>query len=505
MTTIIPRRFGRSVASSYLLTATVGVIALVMTPVLARSLGKEAFGVWALASSLMLYFKLLEFGVGKALPRYVAEYSVSADGRRLSQVISTACTLLFGLAAAGFAAALAIAAVFPDVFDVPEGLHRAAQVTVAIVMFDICMSIAADAFGWTLIGLQRFDLINGTLIAVLVGQAVAWAIVLAAGGGIVALAIASAAVSLAGQGARYVLARRLLPDVEIAPRRAFNRALVRPFLRQSTWLGVIDVATILVFRLDVVLVGLVVGVPEAGVYAVGQKLTFALEQLIQPTTKPFFPHASELAARGDVAGLRSSLLAATRMSLLVAVPLAITLLVLAPHVVDVWVGSEFEAAAPAIQFLAGAAIVMATTRAGLLMLQGTSEPRVPALIFGGEAILNVALSVALGFAMGLEGVALGTLIAAAVGALVFVPYMCARFALRITEFLGPLLGAHVPCAAAALAIGWVATRTTLDTIPLVVGAGLAMVAAYLAVYLVTGMDAGERRRVRAFLRPREVG
>lgn len=490
-----PKRFGRSVASSYVLSAAVGLAAVVMTPVLVRGLGKEAYGVWALAAALALYFKLLEFGVGKAIPSHVAEHAVDGDDRTLSRVLSTALGLLCGLAALAAVGSAVLVVAFPHLFSVPADLRTAAQIAVAIVLLDLCVSMAADAFGWTLIGLQRFDLINLTLTVVVVTQAIAWGIVIVAGGGLVALAIVTVAISLAGQFVRYRLARRLLPGIVVAPRRCFDRAFVKPFLRRSSWIGVTDVATIVAFRLDVVVVGLVLGVPAAAVYAVGQKLTFALEQLTQPTTKAFFPHASDLAARRDVAGLQRSLILGTRTSLLVAAPLALVLSVLAEPIVGVWVGAGFDEAGPVIVFLACAAVIVTATRTGLLMLQATTEPRTPALIFGAEALLNVVLSVTLALTIGLEGVALGTLIASALGAIVFVPFLCRSFDLRVRDFLAPLLRAHVPPAVAAFGVAWLVTRAPLDDLVVVAAAGAAVVGTYLAVFLVTGLDGDERRQI----------
>ena len=491
----IPQRFGRSVASSYLVSAAVGVVALVMTPVLVRGLGKDAYGVWALATAFVLYFKLLEFGIGKAIPRYVAEHAVARDDAQLSRALSTALALLCAAAAVALAIAIALTAAFPALFDVPAELRSAAQITVAIVLCDLCASVVADAFGWSLVGLHRVDLINATLIAVVVAQAVAWAIVIALGGGLVALAVVTFAISLAGQLARYRLARRLLPGLVLAPRRLYDRALVRPFLRRSTWIGVTDVAAVVGFRVDVIVVGLVVGVPAAAVYAVGQKLTFALEQLIAPTTKAFFPHASELAARQDRAGLRDALMTGTRTSLAIAAPLALALSLLAGPFVDAWVGAGFEDAAAVIVLLSCAAVVVAATRTGLLMLQGTSDVRVPALIYGSEATLNLGLSVALAHVVGLEGVALATLIASVAGAVAFVPYMCRQFDVRLRDFLGALAGAHLPPALAALAVGWLVTRAAPENFVAVAGAGAAVVGTYVLVLSATGVDRSERRLI----------
>src|SRR5436309_13123576 len=119
----LPKRFGRNLVSSYLLSGVVGVVALVMTPVLVDGLGKSAYGVWALSSSIVLYFKLLEFGVGKALPRYVSDHAVDGDDEGLSRAVSTALAVLSMLAGIAAIGALVLAALFPLLFSLPASLR----------------------------------------------------------------------------------------------------------------------------------------------------------------------------------------------------------------------------------------------------------------------------------------------------------------------------------------------------------------------------------------------
>src|ERR1051325_5882228 len=60
-----------------------------LTPALLGYLGEKRFGIWTLASSLVGYFGLLEFGVGGAVFRYVPLFHGKGDYQRVSSVIST--------------------------------------------------------------------------------------------------------------------------------------------------------------------------------------------------------------------------------------------------------------------------------------------------------------------------------------------------------------------------------------------------------------------------------
>lgn len=503
--TLLPRRFRRNVASNYMLTAASMLVAIVTTPILVHELGKVEYGIWVLVGSLVWYLPLLEFGFGGATVKYVAEHHSRDDSERFRRTVATAFWLLCIPALLACALGVALALAFPLLFDVAPDVERAAQILVLLVSFEIACSMPMDTFGNTLVGLQRYDLLNATLVAVLLAQAVAWLIVLWAGGGLVALGVASVAISLVGQLARYVLARRLTPDVTVAP-RLVDRALIRPLAGLSAWLSLATISKVVMQRVDVVVVGLVVGIPEAAVYAVGQKLAFLADQAILPITRVFFPYSSELAARSDARELGRTMFSGTRVALAVAGPLCLVLAVLATPSVRAWVGPGFDEAGLVLVFLAAATAVRAVTQTGIQMLLGTGRARVPALIAGGEAALNLTLSIVLGLTMGLAGVALATLVAAAVAQLGLVlPYVCSRFALPLRTFVGSVLRAHVPSALAGLLVAVPLTSAGVSGVVAVVAAGAAIAAAYLVSFAFTGLDAGERRRALAPLRARLFG
>lgn len=502
--TTFPVRYRRNVVSTYATTAVLAIVGLVTTPILARELGREGYGIWVLVASFALYLELLEFGFGKATPKFVAEYAARGDEPGVRATIATSFWILAGLGAIAVMVGAVIAAVFPSLFQVSDELATASQILIVLILVDLAISIPSDTFGGVLAGLQRFYLINGTLVVVALAQAVAWTVVLLNGGGLVELGIATVALSLGGQLARYLLARRHVPGVSISPRRV-DRALARRFTGVSVWFFVLDMSKVVLIRLDTVVVGLAVGVGAAGVYAVGQRLTLALEQLVEPLTKAFFPHSSALAAGDDREGLRRSLVVGTRLSLAIAAPIALALALLAGPLLDLWLGDGFEEAATVVVLLAASVVIATVTRTGLLMLQGVGHVRVPAMIMSGEALLNLTLSIVLARSMGLEGVALGTLIAVVVGSLgCFYPYMCRQFGVPGGALSLALARAHLPAlAVAGLTGAAIAARDPGGA--LILAGVLAIAAVYVGVFWLTGMTRAERLQVVAVVRRRRSG
>jgi O-antigen/teichoic acid export membrane protein len=496
--TTLPIRYRRNVVSSYLTTGVIAVAALVTTPILARGLGPEGYGIWVLVASFALYLELLEFGFGKATPKFVAEFAARGDDAGVRATIATSFWILAVLGSIAAIVGAIVAALFPSIFGVSSDLRTAAQILILLVLVDLAVSIPSDTFGGVLMGLQRFYLVNVTLVAVTIAQAIAWTIVLALDGGLVALGIVTVALSLSGQLARYLLARRHVPNASVRPRDV-DRAMGRRFTTLSVWFFVLDMSKVVLVRLDTVVVGIVVNVAGAGVYAVGQRLTLALEQLIEPLTKSFFPHSSSLSAAEDREGRRRSLMLGTRLSLAIAAPIALAMAFLAHPLLRLWLGSGFDDAAEVVVLLSASVTTTALTRTGLLMLQGVGDVRIPALITSGEAMLNLVLSVILAHAMGLKGVALGTLIAVLVANVgCFYPYMCRQFGLPIGTLSISLARAHVPALVLAGAVGWAISSADPTGVVVLAGA-FAIAAVYVGVFSFTGLAPDERRHVRGVI------
>jgi O-antigen/teichoic acid export membrane protein len=492
--TVFPPRFRRNVASVYATFVVSAAVLLVMTPVLIRGLGKDDFGLWVVLTSIAPYATLLDLGLGSATTKYVAEYH-GRDLELTSRTISTSFATLGVIAVAIVVLGVPFSFAFPTLFNL-EG-EDASSATAAMLIFTIgaAVSLPARTFDATLMGIQRYDITNFSFVAVLVAQAVAWTLVLATGRGIVELAAVTVALQIGGHVARFVAMRRSLPAIRVSP-ALFDQRLVSRLLRLSGWIAVGEATTVVIHRIDPVVVAAVAGVPAAGTYAVGQRLAFGVDGVIRPTLTGFFPHASRLVGHADRASLRAAMLAGTRLSLAVAGPVSLTVVILARPIIDAWVGSGFGSAAPVTVFLVLGMAIATVTRTGFLMLQGAGRQRTTARMSAFEALLNLGLSIAFGLTFGLIGVALATFVATVVTRLFLIgPYVCREFGVKFTSFLSEIARAHLLPIGATLALGLFLRRMGLADLATLVAAAAALVLTYLLTFAATGLREYERKRL----------
>lgn len=497
-----PARFGRNILFNYAAALASLVVALVTTPLLTHSLGPARFGVWALVGAMIPYLELLEVGFANVTVTTMAQRVAVDDDEGIQTVVNTSFFLLMIPGVIALALAGVIAVVLPYVVHLHPDLVTSARVLVMLLGLDMALSIPFDTFGGGLIALQRFDLLNATLVTVLVLQATSWFVVLALGGGLIELGVVTVAISLAGQLSRYLLLRRLLPHLSLSP-RYLDRQLIRSLSGLSGWFSVRQITTTVLGQADILVAGIVVGVAAAGVYTVAQRLATLGLTFLQPAVYVYFPHAAQSVGRGDDQRLGSDVLAGGRLAMGIALPTSLVLIVLGRPALDAWVGPAYTSGYPVVVLLALAAVFSSTAMAGSTIMSGSGAPKVPTIVAGMSALVHIGLSALLGSFYGITGVATGTLVAAVVfDCGITLGVVARRYGLDTGAYLWSVGRAHAGPVVAGASLGaylatgpvsaFVAVHGRAADLAVVILAGLAIMAVYGSVFFFTGLDAHER-------------
>lgn len=482
--------------SNYLLAVMTVVVGFVVTPILTHQLGILRYGVWALIGSLIPFLELLELGFANATIAFIGRHLELDEHEQVGATINTSFLVLSVLGVVAFVGVTIFTIFLPEIVTtIPASLVGQAQFLLLLMAFDMALSIPMDTFGGALVGMQRYDLLNYSLVAVLVAQAIGWVIVLALHGGLVALGVVTVAISLVGQVSRLVIVHRLLPWFRLSL-RGFDRRLLKTFTSLSGWYSLAQISDAVLDLSDVLIVGAAAGVTAAAIYAVAQRLGPLPVRIVQPRIYTLFPAAAEFGARGNEAGLRDRTDAVARFALYLSVPAAIALGFLAGPVVQVWVGSQFSEAATIIGLLCVASVLQGWAFSVRVALAGSSRPKLPAILYALEAALHVSLGIVLVKRYGPVGMAEAVLIGVVmIEGLLLLPLAYRQlddsFSRRAMGF-ARALGLPALCTAA---IGWVLGREggplfaftgahgRIAGLVVVGAAGLALVVVFYAVLL----------------------
>jgi PST family polysaccharide transporter len=322
--------------------------------VLARLLSPEDFGLVAIAASIVAIVQgLSDFDVDKALIR-------SSDERR--DLFDTAWTLstLRGLLAALLMAA--IAAVLPD--------RRVSLVLFALAATPLLKGLSNPRFVLFERGLVFSRLAGQTLAAKLVSVAAAlavaystrshWALVV----GILAGSLTSLALS-------YLLR-------PYRPRWSWSRG--SEIFAFSGWMSATTFVTALSMETDKIIVGRLLGVAEAGLYFMTQRIgVLPTRELISPLQRILYPSFSEIAA--DRERLRRIVAESVNVFASLGLPAGFGFALVANDVVPLLLGDDWLAIVPLL-------IVLVP----FLGLRGILSMTLPAVMALGETRLLFRVS-----------------------------------------------------------------------------------------------------------------
>jgi O-antigen/teichoic acid export membrane protein len=408
------------------------VTAVAIVPLTLDYLGPERYGLWTTVTSLAAFLVFADLGVGNGLMTMVAEAHGADDDNAAARNVASGVWILLGIAVAFALLAVAASVVvdWASVFNVEDPTARS-EAAPAMLVLGLCYaaSLPLSAPAHVRNGFQE-GYVNGAFVAAgnLFGLAlVLIAIRLQLGLPHVVLALMGAPLVAALANATFLFARRpgLLPAWGRV-RATTSRALAQT----SAQFLVLQLAMAGAFYSDTLIAASVIGPSAAAEYNVASTLFLLPMGLVAVGLAPLWPAYAEAMARGDAAWIRTTFRRSLVIGVVISLPSAAVITVLAGAILTVWIGN---AVVPPSMLITGMAIwtVLRGIGTGMAMLlNGLRLLRVQMVTAVLMAILNVGLSIVLTIQIGVAGVILGTLIAYAAATLIplsiYLPRVLAR-------------------------------------------------------------------------------
>ena len=127
-------------------------------------LGEAKYGVWVIVASIFNYRTMLSMGLNSSINRYIPVYLAKNDEEGIQRVISTS---LFFFSALSIVLILASLVVYYNIgswFVIEPNLIATAGILVLVVGFCFAIAMPLQLSSAVLSGLQRYDLINLTIL-----------------------------------------------------------------------------------------------------------------------------------------------------------------------------------------------------------------------------------------------------------------------------------------------------------------------------------------------------
>lgn len=479
------------------------VVSFIMTPVIVHAIGNRNYGVWELLVGLVGYLGLLEFGIGPALVRYIADARARNDVAETQTIFSTGLLALTGAGLLGLLG-FGLVSIWPEhILRLEPGDSE--WITPVLVVFGLNLAVGLPrvAISAYVLGLQAYGVVKSIQIVSAVVQAVIVYRLLSQGvehpliwmgavmfGGSIAQALAMIAwIRFVDRGVKLTVV-------------GTNFARMRELIGYGVKNTVLGISEGTSKKLANFAIAYTSGLSKVVYFAVPARLVDYAQTLSMELSLPLIPYFADIVGKGDRHAMREAWVQTTRLFQVVAFGMAVATAGFGEPFIRLWMGGEYADRGAAVLYILSATLfAQGIASNGIRILMSMARHGGIALFSVILAALCFGLSVLLGHWWGIEGVAVGVLVYGLCISIAEVVLVCRILEVRLGHHIAVNI---LPFALPILAGGAVIVGLHEMTYPRsyleLMWQGVLAGGIYLAVVWFFVLHVGERASLKSLLR-----
>lgn len=414
------------------------LVAVALIPLLIKGLGEEKFGILSLCWVVIGYFSFLDFGIGRALTKIVAE---KIGLNKTDEIPGFFWTSIFIMLAVSSVLSIVLIIFTPSlvssIFNISKELHKESINTFYVLAASVPIVATTAGLRGVLEAYQKFGLINIIRINLGIFTFLAPLLCLILTNSLFWIVISLSAIRIIVWIVYLFQCFKVNERIKINKIR-LNSSLIKLVFRLSGWMTVSNIVGPLMIHLDRFLIGALISATAVTFYATPYEVVTKLLLIPGALTAVLFPaFSTNYIINPD--HTRKLFLRGIKFVFIFLFPIVLLLVTFANEGIVIWLGSNFaEKSTLVMQLLAVGVLLNSIAYIPFAFLQGIGKPEIPSLINLIELPFYIA---AIWFAItqwGIKGAALVWLIRIVLdtGALLFISNKISSFhLLEIPKFM----------------------------------------------------------------------
>lgn len=383
------------------------VVGLALFPFIVSHVGKEVYGAYLLVTTFVGYFGVLDFGVGTAVAKYIAEFTGKDDSEKVNKIINSS---LFFYIIVGFISAISLL-ILSFCFD---SIFKIGPANAAIMRQLFWVASGASLFIWSgrtfdgvLYGLQRFDWLAINNIAATILTGISAYFIFTNNLGMAWFLALSYFFIIARYLISYIILRCSILKINICfP--YFDKKTFKMIFGFSIFVFLSNLLALLIFNFDSFVIGAFASVSAVTLYGVGYSLQNGFRAVNSLMFSPVFPASAEMEGKNEQDKQKELLFKGTKYTSMIFTPMVIITIIFAKLFINNWMGTGFAASILPAQILISFWLFSNILQVGSSLLMAKGYVKTIFKISALNALLNVGLSLILVKPLGILGVVLGT-------------------------------------------------------------------------------------------------
>lgn len=364
-------------------------LGLLLSPYMIRTLGNEAYGLWALVFSLVEYFWVLDAGLRSAVVNFIARDLELGKPESIRATMTTAFAVYTAVCVIALGGTGLLAMWSPGWFQISAEMKGNFRILVLLVGTAWALSCLALPWRAALEAHLLFSVTNRIWISSQFLRVAGSFAVLMAGYGLAALGVVSLVCQILIAIASVVAFRRAQPLLTLS-RSLATKSRLREMAGYGAHTLLSSVGQMGIKQSQPVLIGTHFPAEFIGYFAIPSRLMEYLVDAISRVGIIANPNAAAMAARGEFAAIARQGILLNRYCFALFTPAAIFLLVFGEALLQAWVPTFVPYSAPLLlPLVLGTAWAVAGQYVSASLLFGLSRHAVWAWLSLGEALVLV--------------------------------------------------------------------------------------------------------------------
>lgn len=355
------------------------ILMLISTPIIINALGVDTYGLWVMALSLIGFLGIVDFGLGTAVTKFLAEYD--AEGKLSSSAEVLTPVLLFDIVLGIIISIMVflLASIIANTFDVSEELTLTSIQIFRIASIGIVAHLLQNVFLGIPMAVLRYDLYNILKIFYRVlasSGAILVAVYFREGKAVISWSVISTWIALM---VNIAVAVKLVGPKLL--KFKWNRAKVKQIFRFSGFVALSSLGSVIFMYGDRLLIGAILGPASVAYYAIAVGLASKINQLASALANIFTPVTSSLQAFKEKKLLYHLLLRGTRLTSIIILCAGAVSFIMSDIILKLWLGSQLTVELSIItRLLIVAYSIISLSAVASFTINGLGKPEITATI-----------------------------------------------------------------------------------------------------------------------------
>lgn len=482
---------------SYMSIAVNIIAGLLYTPWMINSIGRENFGLYTLAMSVIGLF-LFDFGLSSAITRFIAKYLAEGRQDKANNCLGLVYRLYFGIDVILFLALTAVYFFIPQIYQElsPDEIDRF-KIVYAIAAFYSVLSLPFIPVNGVLTAHEQFVQLKLCDVAQKLIMVGTMSVCLILGFGLYALVLVNALAGLTSILLKFISIKRYTKQK--ISWGYWNKSELKEIAGYSGWITVAALAQRCIFNIAPSILGALSGSVEIALIGIAITLEGYTYTFANALSGMFLPKVSRIIAdNGDVLPLMVKI---GRIQILIVSLIIWGFICLGRDFINLWVGDLFHSSYLCAVLIITPSLLQLPQEIGMQTIIAQNKVKQQAFVFCGMAVLNIIGAILLSPKFGAVGLCI-SICAAYIFRTIGLDYILHKeLHINIWHFFRDTFIKIAPALILSLAFGFLFTWL----IPLqgwigLVCDGIAFVSSYVVIMYVLVLNEYEKNLVSGLLK-----